>query len=440
MTIKELESTIKNLFEVWVEKKSKESQSSSKIRYAGPLLGKEEYSSMLDAIFNDWWSGGKFTIEAEKKLASISQRNYGLLANSGSSANLLLMSAAKELYFKDGDKILTLSCGFPTTVNPIINNRLIPVFVDIDLNDLSLNPNLLEDCLKKDNKIKGVFVAHTLGFKSDIDKILNVASKYGVQVFFDCCDAYGTKYKGVPIQEYGKASSFSFYVAHHVTMGEGGGIVTNDEELYSVMRGMRNWGRFCSASECCIRSINPNIFCPSSKKTKSCDLPEDYIVNYQYEWLGYNLKPLELQSAILSSQLDKMPSFDEIRKNNYKKFYNYFLSNNLFGCKIWSIDDEVSPFAFPILIPNSAPFKRKHLINHLQKNKIESRLLFGGNLMKHPAYSNKKSYWESFGSHVNSDNIMDNFVMLGVSQVNSREHIDKVINTLDDFFTFWNKK
>ena len=333
----------------WVSKNNDDNV--DKVRYAGPVLGKAEYDNMLDAIFNDWWSGGKFTLEAETKLAEISERNHGLLTNSGSSSNLLLMSAAKELYFKDGDKILTLSCGFPTTVNPIIQNGLVPVFVDISLDDLNLDPDVLDKALSADSEIKGVFVAHTLGFKSKIDELLDVARKHDVLVFFDNCDSYGTKYKGRPIQSYGKAATYSFYVAHHVTMGEGGGITTNDIDLH-------------------------------------------------------------------------------------RELYSYF-SQLPINFKTWELDDETSPFSFPMLIPTDVKFNRKHLVDHMKRNKIETRVLFGGNLMKHPAYANKKDKWESIGSHDNADNIMNNFIMFGVSQVVSKEDIEKIKSSMDDFIKQW---
>jgi hypothetical protein len=178
------------------------------------------------------------------------------------------MGGAKELYFKDGDKILTLACGFPTTVNPIITNRLIPVFVDIDLEDLSLTPEIFEDAIKKDKKIKGLFIAHTLGFAGKINEILNIARKYNIQVFFDNCDAYACTYNGKPMAAYGKASSYSFYVAHHISMGEGGAVSTNDEDLHTVMKGLRGWGRYCACKQCCIRAELPNSFCPKNKFTK----------------------------------------------------------------------------------------------------------------------------------------------------------------------------
>jgi CDP-6-deoxy-D-xylo-4-hexulose-3-dehydrase len=435
MNKKDIEMQIKILFDRWVDETKAEIAQQEKVRYAGPVLGREEYRKMLDAIFSNWWSGGSFTFDAEKELALISDRNHGLLTNSGSSANLILMEAAKELYFKDGDKILTLSCGFPTTVNPIISAGLIPVFVDIDMDTLNLSPEVLDKALSKDKDIKGVFVAHTLGFKSDIKALLDVVRKHKVHLFFDCCDAYGTKYEGAPIQSYGKGASFSFYVAHHLTMGEGGGIVTNDPDLHATMRGFRNWGRYCASPNCCIRSKDPSLFCPTTKLTKDCDLPSDYIVNYQYEWLGYNLKPLEIQSAILQAQIPKLEEFNEIRRKNYDQFLNYFNSMDL-GIKTWEIDEETSPFAFPLLLENTK-FNRKHLADHLQRDKIETRVLFGGNLMLHPAYNKKAHLWESFGKHDNANNIAENFIMLGVSPVNDTAKIEKVIESLDSFFKKW---
>tara|TARA_R100000008_G_C3543395_1_gene146131 strand:- start:424 stop:912 length:489 start_codon:yes stop_codon:yes gene_type:complete len=162
------------------------------------------------------------------------------------------------------------------------------------------------------------------------------------------------------------------------------------------------------------------------------------MVNYQYEWLGYNLKPLEMQSAILTSQLNRMDEFDRVRKKHYRRFYNYFKNINL-GIKTWDIDDEVSPFSFPMLLPEGVKFQRKHLMDHLRRHRIECRFLFGGNLLKHPAYKNKKHLWDSYGKHTNSDAILDRFIMVGVSQVNTDKDIDRVLTSLDDFFKRWQK-
>ena len=435
-TKEEIEQEIKALFARWARLRGAETAQLAKVRYAGPILGAEEYTAMLDAIFGDWWSGGKFTIHAENKLAQVSKRNYALLANSGSSANLILMSAAREKFFKDGDKILTLSCGFPTTVNPIIQNRLIPVFVDIDLDTLALDPEMLDRALSADPGIKGVFVAHTLGFKTRIHELIDVVRRHNVHIFFDCCDAYGTTYAGEPIQAYGKAVSFSFYPAHHVTMGEGGAVATNDDDLHILMRGMRNWGRYCSAEKCCIRSENPASFCPKAKFTRESCLPEDYSVNYQYEWLGYNLKPLDLQAAILTKQLERLPEFDAARRRNYLAYQRFFASAP-FELRTWALEDGVSPFAFPIMLGDSCPFNRKHLTDFLTRNGIETRLLFAGNLMRHPAYTNRPEYWESIGSHTNADRIAERVVMLGVSPVNTDQHIAYVTEKVGEFFKLW---
>lgn len=202
------------------------------------------------------------------------------------------------------------------------------------------------------------------------------------------------------------------------------------------MRSLRNWGRYCSSPNCCIRSVNPNLFCPATKLTKDSELPSDYMVNYQYEWLGYNLKPLEIQSAMLFHQMDKISNFSNIRRKNYRMLHNY-MKNTKVNFKLWDIDEETSPFSFPFLIPENCKFKRKHLIDHLKKDEIECRVLFGGNLMKHPAYSKKKHLWQSFGTHDNSDIILNNCVMLGVSQINTEEHIQKVITSIDDFIKKW---
>jgi len=418
----------------WASLNKKEESSLDKIRYAGPKYEENEYEVMMDAIFNNWWSGGKYTIEAEELLRNMMKRQYGVLTNSGSSSNLLLMAAAKELYFKDGDKILTLACGFPTTVNPIIQNGLIPVFVDIDIRTLNLNPEILENALKKDTKIKGIFVAHTLGFKSNIKEILNIARKYDIEVFFDCCDAYGTLYDGEPIASYGKASTYSFFVAHHVSMGEGGGITTNDNDLFTIIRGMRNWGKYCASPKCCIRAENPELFCPATKFTKNSLVPEDFPAGYQFEWLGYNLKPLELQSAMLTVQLKRLEEFNKMRKDNYKYLYDRFNSLN-YNYERWEIDEEVSPFAFPFMIPVSAPFKRKHLIDYLKLSKIESRVLFGGNLTKHPAFVKNKDKFEICGTLYNSDDIMNRLMIIGVSPVSN--NLEKVIETITEFERKW---
>lgn len=429
MAIKELEATIKTLMRLWAQEKQKETV--DKIRYSGPDLGPDEYEALITAVFDNWWSGGRHTIAAEKKLAEVSNRNHALLVNSGSSANLVMMEAMRNLYFNKGDKILTLACNFPTTVNTIIKSELMPVMADIDLNTLNLNPDILIRAIKELG-VKGVFVPHTLGFKNDINTILDIARKNQVHVIFDACDAYGTTFEGNPIQQYGKAATLSFYVAHHITMGEGGAIVTNDEDLMRVMKGLRNWGKYCSSENCCIRSINPSAFCPSTRLTLDAPIPSDYPVSYIYEWIGYNLKPLELQSAVLLRQIDRLQEFNKKRRDNYKLLYAYF-EKSKFDFKIWNIDEDVSPFVFPLIIPENAPFIRKHFIDYLKRNKVETRVVFAGNLTRHPAYYKRTDLFEKFGTLDNSNVLMERGLMLGVSHVNSEAVTLKMIDIIDDF-------
>jgi dTDP-4-amino-4,6-dideoxygalactose transaminase len=427
----DLEEQILDLMGEWAD--SVANDRPEKVRYSGPMFGRAEYQALLRAVFDGWWSAGKHTIEAERKLAHLSERSHGLLANSGSSANLLLMSAAKHVYgWPDGSRILTLACGFPTTVNPIIQNRMVPVFADIDLDGLDLTPAVAADALDQCPDVRAIFVAHTLGFPCDVDGLADLARSRGIEAFFDCCDAYGSTWSGRPVPAYGKAATFSFYVAHHATMGEGGGIVTNDPELHIAIRSMRNWGRYCAAAECCIRAERPDLFCPPARLTRNSTLPEDYAVNYQYEYLGYNLKPLDLQAAMLVPQLDRLPEFNEARIGNYEKLLARIDSPHL---RTWPLREGISPFAFPILIDERAPFKRKHIVDHLTRDHIETRLLFGGNLARHPAYLKEKIV--SVGSLSNSDAIMHRFFMVGCAPVVSDADIDRMTSSIERFLAQW---
>jgi len=421
MARQEIETLIKYLFDRWVDEK----EPIKKVRYSGIDFGREEYRAMLDAIFSDWWSGGKYTLRTERTLAKQAERNHALLFNSGSSANLALMAAARQLYFKEGDPILTFACGFPTTVNPIIQAGLTPVFADVNPFDLSITPEKFEEYAKT---IKGVFIPHTLGFCGDINAILDIARKHNIMVFYDACDAYGSAYEGKPVTHYGKAATYSFYAAHHISCGEGGAVVTNDEELHTVMRGMRNWGRYCSSGECCVRAEDPEAFCPPAKYTKDNDLPSDYTVNYQFEWIGYNLKMLDLQAAILGVQLGRMEEYNNIRIRNYERLFSAFEKAPVV---IWGLQEGVSPFSFPLVIVEDARFTRKHFMDFLMRNGIESRLIFGGNLTRHPAY---KSIGQTQTLEY-SDVLMKRGMMLGVSHVITPDKMEYVCSKIKEFLS-----
>jgi len=437
MNKEQIQDLINLLVEEWVELDDKEPR--DKIRYSGPCFGSEEYKAAISALLSGWWCGGGYTLKSEAKLAEISRRNHALLVNSGSSANLVGITALKEEgYLKEGDKVLSLSCCFPTTINPIIQNNLIPVLVDMD-RELGLDPEVLEECIKE-KKIKGVFYAHTLGFPGRIDEILDICRKYDIVCAFDCCDAYGSKYKGKPLQEYGKFATFSFYPAHHITAGgHGGAIVTNDPSFHTTSRGIARWGRYCASNQCCIRSL-PNgrdLFCPTQKLSPDCGLPKDQPVSYQFEWMGYNLQINEIQAAILYEQMLKLPEFDNTRRKNYNILYEYF-ANNWSTCEFLPITEEISPFSFFFILPEG--IQRNHLINHLKQDKIESKVLFGGMIQNHPAYTPlycndelRSSVVEEFGTFHQSRKVMERGLMLGVSQVLDETHMYKICESLERF-------
>ncbi len=427
----DIETQIRMLFELWSSHKDAPQE---KVRYSGPLMGNEEYQSMLDVIFSGWASGGQKTLAAEQLLSEISQRNHALLVNSGSSACLAALCAASQLYFKPNDKILTLSCGFPTTVTSIINAGLRPVMCDLDLSDLGLNPTRLDEILSSDNEIKGVFYAHTLGFAGKVNDILDICRDHNVICGFDCCDAYGTYYDGKPVQSFGKFATFSFYSAHHITsFGHCGAVATNDSELHNVMRSITRWGRYCASNQCCIRSL-PNCrdsFCPTTKLTPKCELPDDYDVNYQFEHLGYNLQTSELQAAVVLEQLKKLPTFDIIRRLNYTQLYD-FMADELPDWKTWELPHRCSPFSFPFLIPDGV--RRRDVVNQLRRSKIESRMVFGGELYKHPAFANNPKSWEKTpDQHKNAAIITEKALMVGVSQVLGENEIDRICECLSKF-------
>lgn len=419
-----LPSQIKQLMGRWVRSKGVP----DKVRYAGPRLDEHEYEALLDALFDDWWSGGKYTLKAERKLAAQAHRRGALLVNSGSSANLLAVATAMELgWWQKGDHIATLSCGFPTTVAPLIQLGLVPVFVDIDLDTLAPDMDALEDAVLE-RGCAGAFVAHTLGWPSALERLHDLECTYpGFRVLYDCCDAYGTVVDAKPLPSWGRAATYSFYVAHHLTMGEGGALVSDDEEFLSVARSLRGWGRYCAAQNCCVRSEHPNKFCPEAPLTPrdECGVPSDYMVNYQFERLGYNLKPLELQAAMLAVQIDRLPEFNGIRQRNYDHLWTTLAEG---PWRAWPRPIGVSPFAFPLLLDEGV--NRGKVLEHMRREGIEVRLLFGGNLTRHPAFE-RSDRWVGYNEpHTNADAIMDRMLMLGVSQVTTPSDVEDTIKAL----------
>ncbi len=391
-------------------KKSQFLERKSPIPYAGRVYNEDELIHLVDASLDFWLTAGRYADKFEKGLASFLGVKHCLLTNSGSSANLLAVSSLTSPLLKDrrlrpGDEVITTACGFPTTLNPILQNRLTPVFLDIKLGTYNIKAELIEKMLT--NRTKAIFIAHTLGNPANLGLISKIAKKYNLWFIEDNCDALGSMYKGKHAGTFGDISTCSFYPSHHITTGEGGAVLTNNSLLRKIILSFRDWGRDCWCNP------GDDDTCKKRFSQKFGDLPYGYDHKYVYSHVGYNLKITEMQAAIGCAQLKKLPRFIEARKRNFKflyavlkKYRNYFV---LPEAEKYS---DPSWFGFPILVRESAPFKRADIVNYFEDHKIATRMLFGGNLLKQPAYKNIK--YKVARNLNNTDVVMNNLFWIGV--------------------------
>ena len=320
-------------------------------------------------------------LKNSKKINQFLGTRHTLFVNSGSSANLIALSALKELYeINDGDEVITCAVGFPTTINPIIQNNLVPVLVDADLSTYNINADLIEDAITK--KTKGIVLAHTLGNPFNLEIIQKLCEKYNLFLMEDNCDAFGSKYNGQFTGTFGDVSTLSFYPAHHITTGEGGAVITNKPKLKKIMESLRDWGRDC--------------YCPPGEDNtckKRFDwqlggLPHGYDHKYIYSRTGYNLKSTDMQAALGYSQIDKLEGFIEKRKENFKYYLETFSQFDSFQMPTATKNSDPSWFGFPLTINENAKFSRVDYLKHLDEHNIGTRLMFGGNLKLQPAFEN----------------------------------------------------
>lgn len=311
----------------------------------------------------------------EKQFANYISTKYCALVNSGSSANLISLTAVKEHLSLDGGEIITPACGFPTTVNPMVQLGFTPVFSDVD-KSMNISPESISKAIT--NKTKGIMFAHTLGNPAKIDEITRIAEVNDLFVIEDCCDAYGSEYQGKKCGSWGMASTYSFYPAHNITMGEGGAIATNSSKLMRIIKSLRDWGRDCYCE------AGKDNTCGKRFDFKLGNIPYDH--KYIFSRLGYNMKPLELQAAMGIEQLKRIDTFNKIRKRNYKIFSEEFENFKDFDTPIINEKSDPVFFGFPIVVNDS--IDRDNLIRFLYKHKIATRLLFTGNITKQPAYKN----------------------------------------------------
>ena len=406
----------------------------TKIHFAGRVFDEKEMISLIDSALDFWLTLGDYGNRFENKFSEIVGVNHTILVNSGSSANLLAIASLCSEQFgglKPGDEVITPATTFPTTLNPIIQYNLIPVFVDVELGTYNVDAEKLKDAVS--SKTKAIVLPHTLGNPNEMDAIMDLCKDNGLLLIEDACDALGSRYDGKMLGSFGHLSSFSFYPAHHITLGEGGALTTNDSRLNLIVRSIRDWGRTCTTTcERCNFSDASTGFCKARFATKFEGMPDDYDKRYIYTNIGYNLKPLDLQAAIGVEQLKKLPSFTKLRKKNFKALYQELAD---YEDKIILPESlpkaDPSWFCFPITIRKNAPFRRKDIVIWLEKNMIETRVLFAGNIIRQPAYRNIT--YRKVGNLTNSDEIMKSTFFVGVYPGITDDMLNYMISKFREF-------
>ena len=405
----------------------------SRVNYAGRVYDEQEMQNLVQSALDFWLTSGDFTEQFEAGLARFVGVRYCSAVNSGSSANLLafMTLTVDELgdrQIKRGDEVITVAAGFPTTVAPIIQYGAVPVFVDVEIGTYNVNVRQLEAALS--DKTKAVMLAHTLGNPFDAKAVQQFCSRHGLWLIEDNCDALGSQYDGKYTGTFGDLATSSFYPAHHITTGEGGAVYTNSPQLHRIVNSLRDWGRDC--------------ICPSGKDN-TCghrfsrqfgELPFGYDHKYVYSHFGYNLKMTEMQAAIGCAQLDKLPGFIEARKKNWLMLYNGLtdLSDRLILPQATNGSDPCW-FGFAMTVRDEAGFSRNDMITRLEEQGIQTRMLFGGNLIKHPCFDemrrNKEGY-RTVSDLKNTDDIMNKNFWVGVYPGMKEEMIVSIIKRIKE--------
>jgi CDP-6-deoxy-D-xylo-4-hexulose-3-dehydrase len=410
---------------------------------SGRVFDAEDMTYLTDAMLDFWLTGGRFSTDFEKGLSDYLGVRHTLSCNSGSSANLLSLACLTspklgERQLKPFDEVITLASGFPTTVNPIVQLGLTPVFVDVHVPTYNVDVRELEAAVGP--KTKAVFLPHTLGNPFDIDSVVDVCRRYDLWLLEDACDALGAEYTpandAIPLRNseqvalrvgsFGHLSSFSFYPAHHITTGEGGAVATGSEQLKKITNSFRDWGRDCWCG------TGRNNTCAKRFDFRWGDLPHGYDHKYVYSHIGYNLKMTDLQAAVGVAQLKKLPRFVETRNRNFQTLYDGLGDLQAFFLLPES-EKKARPswFGFPLAVRQDAPFSRNDVIRFLDERKIDTRLLFGGNLTKQPAY--KDVPYRKIDELPRSDFVMNKVFWIGVYPGLTGAMLEFVINTLHDF-------
>lgn len=397
---------------------------------SGKVLTSEDFTALVDSSLDGWLTAGRFTVDFERQLAQFVGARSALFVNSGSSANLVALSGLTskklgERALKPGDEVLTVAMGFPTTINPVIQNGLKPVVVDVDLDTLDANAARLEEAISP--KTKAIMMAHTLGNPFDLDTVQRLCKENNLWLIEDSCDALGSTYRGQRTGSFGDTATLSFYPAHHITTGEGGAVFVKSPMVKKQVESFRDWGRDCYCE------TGKDNTCAKRFGWKLGDLPEGYDHKYTYSHIGYNLKATDMQAALGLTQLAKVELFIQKRKDNYQYLKKHLSNVEGLSIAVATPNSEPSWFGCPITLDPKHPVDREDLLRFLDSRKIGTRLLFAGNITKQPAY--KDVDFRVVGDLTNTNTVMTRSFWVGVYPGLTTQMMDYVIESITDFMS-----
>ena len=413
------------------------------IQYSGPYFDSKEYTAAIESLLNGWFILAEKGRQFEQKFAPLLGKKDGILVNSGSSANLLMVSLLKTKRggkLLKGSKFITPVVCFPTTINPLIQNGFEPIFVDVTLPSLNLDLDQVEKILENDinKEIKGIIFAHVLGNPPDMDRLMEIVKKYKLIYLEDTCDALGSTWDGKPLGSFGDISTCSFFPAHHMTMAEGGFVAANHPRHRMALASLRDWGRACYCNSVKPGNILGGTACGNRLSNWFKD-HDDVIYDHRFvfEEIGYNLKPTEMQAAMGLAQLDKLEEMHNRRKHNFKRLYNIFKKyENYFYLPTWHEKADVSWFGYLVTLKDGTPFTKSDMVDYMEEAKIQTRSYFTGNALLHPAYEDLAKQYENPRNEfpIATKTTLDTF-FLGVYPGITDEQLDYIENVIDKFIS-----
>ena len=403
-------------------------QGETVVPVSGKVFDAAELQHLVDASLDFWLTTGRFAARFEREFARFFGIRHAMLVNSGSSANLVALSSLTspslgERHLRPGDEVITVAAGFPTTINPILQNNLVPVFVDVEIPTYNVKVGELDEALS--DRTRAIMLAHTLGNPFDLGSVTAFAKKHNLWLIEDCCDALGATYNGQHVGTFGDFATSSFYPAHHITMGEGGAVLTGSPQLKRLAESFRDWGRDCWCEP------GKDNTCGKRFDWQLGDLPCGYDHKYTYSHIGYNLKATDMQAAVGLAQMQKLDGFIAARRRNFAQLFEGLRDlQDYFVLPEATSGAEASPFGFALAVREGAPFTRDDAVRHLESRKIATRLLFGGNLIRQPAYRNAPH--RAIGTLANSETVMHQVFWIGLYPGLSHSMLEYMIDILHE--------